>query len=540
MIHRRKTYLSLMLIIISTGLLAQIENDSLRNEINAKIADAFGGPNSGSGKGQAEDAKYVSNIRLSAKKDITTPIYWTEKVILKTEISGTFSNGDNAPFWLTNNNYGIGSTDENSQYIRIGAFANKNLLRINNKSLRVEAGADIIVANNFQSDFYFHQLYLDLRYRSLGLSIGAKERKSEYLNDYLSSGGMSHSINARPIPQVEAGFPEYVSIPFTNDLLKIKGGLSYGWFTDTRFKEKYSSDGYYAKDVLYHRKYVYFKFDNNRAFDFILGLDMGAQFGGDIYREHEYIYSSPSGIKEFFKVLFPTSGGSNSSLTDQVNIIGNMYGSWHFVSNFRQPTYNIKAYYDHYFDDHSGMWFKNMPDGLYGIELSLKGKQPVTNILFEYIHTKDQTAPFLYDETPELPTQVSGSDNYYGSIDYISLSNYGLVFGNPLITSPIYNDNKTLWIQHNRISAFHGGLSGYIISDLQYKALFTYSRSWGTYARPTTSIKNQFSCILDLNYYPKQLKGWLLGGTLAYDSSSIVGDNFGFRIKIAKELSFGL
>ncbi|WP_163319062.1 capsule assembly Wzi family protein [Dysgonomonas sp. 520] len=458
-----------------------------------------------------------------------------EYIEAKIEAAGVFSSGDNTPFWMTNNNYGIGSLDKNNQHLQVGLFANKKVARINNKQLWAKGGVEILAANNFESDFYFHQLYVDLKYRSLGLSIGAKERKSEYLNDMLSTGGMSRSINARPIPQVEAGFPDYVTVPFTNNLLHIKGALSYGWFTDNKFSKKNAQDGNYALDVLYHNKYIFFKFDKNRPFNFTFGLEMAAQFGGKMYRDHKYVGNSPAKLKDFFKILIPSSGDSDSNGTDQINILGNMYGSWHFLGNYKfKNNITLKAYHDHFFDDHSGMWFKNKFDGLWGVELSFNKRQPITNILFEYVNTKSQSGPFLWDESPSIPIQVSAGDDYYNSVDYVSVSNYGQNIGNPLLVSPIYNNGKSLYIYNNRISAFHLGVSGYVSSEVSYRAKYTLSKSWGTYFVPSTDVRKQYSFLLDVNYQPYFLDGWLFGGSLAYDDSDMVGDNFGVRFKVAK------
>lgn len=453
------------------------------------------------------------------------------------EASAMFSGGDNAPFWLMNNNYGIGSLDKNSQYVRAGIVASQQLATINSKPLMIRGGADIIAANNLQSDFFIQQLYANLRYRSLGLSIGSKERVSEYLDGDLSVGAMTHSINYRPIPQVEVGFPDYQPIPFTNHRLFVKGGLSYGKFLDNDYATSHAADGWYALNVLYHRKYAFFMYENQKPFNFIFGLDMGAQFGGDSYKYGEYDGSSPHKFIDFIRILIPSSGGSDAPGIDQVNIIGNVYGSWHFATNYRKQDFQIKVYHEHYFDDHSGMWFKNFPDGLYGIELNLKRSELFSHILFEYIHTKDQSGPMLWDQTPEIPIQVSGRDEYYNSWDYASLSTHGFVLGNPLITSPIYNKGRSLKIYNSRVSAFNIGVRGRIHRGLFYRVKATYSRNWGTYMYPYLDIQNQFSSLIELTYTPYKLYKWSFSGAFAYDISDVVGNNTGVRLKIARSIN---
>lgn len=456
----------------------------------------------------------------------------SEKMAIDVNIAtlGTFSGGDNAPFWLTNNQYGLGSTENNSGYLRAQTFAKKKLA----DKLKLQLGVDIIAAHNLNSDFHFQQLYADFTYKNVKLSIGSKERAPLFKNELLSTGGMTLSNNARPIPQVEASLPDFVTVPYTKGLLEVMGGISYGKFIDDKFKLNNAADGNYAKEILYHRKYGFVKFENNQTWNFIMGLEMDTQWGGHFYKNDEFWWNSPARFKDFFRVLVPMSGGSDSNMTDQVNILGNVYGSLHFITNYRKENYTVKAYIERFFEDHSGLFFKSVPDGLYGIELNLKKKGRITGVLFEYLHTKNQSGPFLWDKSEEIPVQVSGGDNYYNHIDYISLSNYGFVMGNPLLTSPIYNNGSSLTVFNTRLSSFHGGITGYINNNLKYRSLFTYSQSWGTPLIPSRSIRNQFSTMLEATYSNDKLSGWLFSGAFSYDKSDMVGDNAGVQFKVSK------
>ncbi len=446
------------------------------------------------------------------------------------ETVGTFSGGDNAPFWLTNNKYGLGSIENNSGYLRVQTFANKRL----SQKFKLQLGVDVVAAHNLNSDFHFQQLYADLSYRKAKLSVGTKERSSLFKNKELSMGGMTLSNNARPISQVEFSLPNFVSVPYTKDLLKVMGGISYGNFFDDTFKRNNAADGYYATQILYHRKYGFLKFENNSTWNFIVGIEMDTQWGGHFYKDGKYAWSSPGKLEDFFRVLLPMSGGTDSNMTDQVNVLGNVYGSLHLMTNYRKENYTVKAYVERFFEDHSGLFFHNFPDGLYGIELNLNKRGWITGALFEYLHTKDQTSPFLWDKSNEIPVQISGGDNYYNHIDYISLTNYGFVTGNPLLTSPIYNKGNSLTVYNTRLTSFHGGISGFITNDLKYRALFTYSQSWGTPLIPSRSIRNQYSTMLEATYSNCKLRGWLFSGAFAFDKSDMVGDNIGVQFKVSK------
>lgn len=457
-----------------------------------------------------------------------------DSISVNIETLGTFADGDFAPFWLTNNKFGLGSSETDNQYLRVNSFINHNYYINNGNPLTLKVGVDMLVSRNLHSDFNFHQLYTDLKYRNIVFSVGSKERYSLFKNKELSSGGMTLSSNVRPIPQVEVSMPEFVTVPYTKGYLQFMGGLSYGWFGDDNFKRKNSADGYYAENVLYHRKYGFLKFEKVPAWSFIVGAEMDTQWGGRFYHAGEYWDRGNAGLGDFFKVLIPMKGGSESNLTDRQNIVGNVYGSTHFIVEHKRENFSIKAYHEHFFEDHSGIIFKNVPDGLYGIELNLNKKGWLTSVLFEYLHTKDQSGPFLWDENEEIPVQVSGGDNYYNHVDYTSLSNYGFVVGNPFFTSPIYNKGQSLTVFNNRLSSFHGGISGYILDNLQYRALISYSRSWGTDRIPSSHVRNQFSSMIEATYTNRHLNGWLFSGAFAFDKSRMVGDNTGVQLKISK------
>ncbi|MFR9166268.1 MAG: capsule assembly Wzi family protein [Dysgonomonas sp.] len=223
---------------------------------------------------------FFASCLITKAQDTDTEPLKNEGLDIKLETSGTFTSGDYAPFWLTNNNYGIGSEKDNNGYLRVNTKGYKKLF---NDKLNVSLGVDIIGSHNLQTDFYFHQWYVDLRYRSLGLSAGAKERNNPFKNKDLSTGGLTLSNNARPIPQIEVGFPDFVPIPLTNDWLHIQGGISYGWFLDDKYKKHHAKDGNYAQDALYHRKYMYLKVEKKFSFQFYIRARNGHSMGRRIF-----------------------------------------------------------------------------------------------------------------------------------------------------------------------------------------------------------------------------------------------------------------
>lgn len=71
--------------------------------------------------------------------------------------------------------------------------------------------------------------------------------------------------------------------------------------------------------------------------------------------------------------------------------------------------------------------------------------------------------------------------------------------GNPLVASPIYNNNGNLAFQYNRIKAIHLGWSGDISNEWTYRAKLSFNRTWGTPFKPIPEILENFLLLQSLN-----------------------------------------
>ena len=72
-----------------------------------------------------------------------------------------------------------------------------------------ESGDYWYTRHNRQAPLRLHQLYGEIKYRGVYLLAGMKERHSLIVDDALSSGDLTRSNNARPIPGVAAGFVDF-------------------------------------------------------------------------------------------------------------------------------------------------------------------------------------------------------------------------------------------------------------------------------------------------------------------------------------------
>lgn len=461
----------------------------------------------------------------------------------RAEMSGTASTGSYAPFWLTSNRYGLSSVKNNAGYIRASVF--RSTEADSTRRWRIGYGLDAVLPANYTSKGVMQQLYVDVDLRAFRLSIGAKERGESLKNASLSSGGLTQSVNARPVPQVRLELPDFWDIPGTHHWLAIKGHLAYGLFTDNSWQRKtHPEGGLYSANSLYHSKAGFMRIGNEKKFPltFIGGLEMQAQFGGEAWNvghrtdDPNFDYSHVNmghGIKSFWHALIP--GGSDAFDGAYLNNEGNQLGSWHFQLNWKGKDWALKGYAEHFFEDHSQMFLQyGWKDMLWGAEATLPRNPFVSTILYEHLRTTDQTGGLYHDATPELGIQISGLDNYYNHSFYGAWQHWGQAMGNPLLLSPIYNEDGAIKFRHNRITAHHFGISGQPLASISYRLLFSHLRSLGSYESPTLNplFANYF--MLEADYAPQHFHGLSLSAAIASNGGNLIGRSFGGMLTLRK------
>ena len=269
------------------------------------------------------------------------------------ELGATAGDGTYAPLWFTGNRYGLGSTNPNSGYLLAGISYEKQFKR----GWHIEAGLDMAGGIHQAQDVFIHQIYSDFSWKMLTLSIGSKERPGFPLtkNTALSSGMMVEGPNTQPIPQIRGEIKEFLNVPGTKGWLAFKGHIAYGSFTDNGWQKDFVQPGqYFTKDVLYHSKSLMLRLGNKEKLplEFEFGLLMATQFGGDRYLKledgsTENVLDMPDNLKAYWKAFFPQTGGSDTPEGEQVNVEGNMLGSWNFALNYYLGQWKFRAYLEH-------------------------------------------------------------------------------------------------------------------------------------------------------------------------------------------------
>ncbi len=464
--------------------------------------------------------------------------------VYRVELDATAGSGTYAPLWFTGNRYGLSSVQPNSGYLLAGIAYEKQFPR----DWRIEAGLDLTAAVHHAQNVAIHQIYSDFSWKKLTLSIGSREREGFPLtkNTALSSGMLVEGPNTQPIPQIRVEIKDYLQVPGTRGWLAFKGHLAYGSFTENGWQEDFVRPGQtFVKDVLYHSKSLMLRLGNKEKLPLELefGILMATQFGGDQYLKHEdgsteKIVDMPNDLKAYWKAFLPQSGGTETPEGEQVNVEGNMLGSWNFALNYYLGEWKFRAYLEHYFEDHSQMFWEygRWKDGQLGLEITFPRNRWITSAVWESLSTKDQTGPLQYDsfwgQFPEY--QISANDNYYNHYIYGAWQHQGMGMGNPLLPGPAYNENHEITIRSNRVRAQHLGLSGQPTSEWGYRILLSFVRHWGTYNNPLDKQRKQFSSLYEATYTPSWAKGWSASLALGLDRGNYLGNSTGGMLTVKK------
>lgn len=458
----------------------------------------------------------------------------------KAELSGQSGTGDHTPFWQTANRYGLAETDNNSGYLRASLCRDAEADSL--CKWRIGYGADLAVPVGYGSHFILQQLYTDVQYRYLRLSIGQKERPAELKNRQLSTGSMGMGTNARPLPQIRLEFPDFIVIHKTQDWIALKGHLAYGWYTDNQWQREFNAGNNaltYSTGSLYHSKAGFMRIGNKDVFPITVtgGIEMVCQFGGTVWNHSMMTENSDgshkfgAGLKEYLQAFVPT--GSDVTDGDNPNVMGNQVGSWLGRVDYHGKGWGASFYADHYFEDHSQLgWDFAWKDMLYGAEVNLPRNRFVSTIVYEHMRTTDQSGP-IFLSLSDYVSPIGGQDNYYNHALYGCYQHAGFVMGNPLLLSPAYNEDGRIFTYDNRLTAHHFGISGNPSDELSYRLLFTHEKSLGTYDVPHDNPRHGNFLLVEATYTPHQIKGLAFTASYGQNGGNLLGKAKGAMLTVS-------
>lgn len=444
---------------------------------------------------------------------------------------GSYADGNNSPFWFSSNRQGLVQERLTGGYGRV-AF---NGLFAHSSGLFLDYGIDGICGGGYQSEMFLQQAYANLGFRYIDISIGKRERWGELADPDLSSGSLTWSGNSRPIPQVRLEIPEFTRLPILGNWFSIKGHLAYGYYEDADWIQDFTKDAalpMFTQNTKYHSKAGFIKFGDTNRFplEVTLGLEMYAQFGGTGYNLKfqdspghpvDPVYKLPEDKQTYLAILLPFNETGNQS-----RLNGNTLGSWHLAFNTEINDWKYMLRYEHFFEDHSSMlgieykrnidlvkklkfygFQNNWFDGLFALEIKAPRGMWLNKAVLEFLNTYSQCGPVNVQHNLTAMPNIDGRDNIYEHYVYQSYSYFGNYMGSPILVSPIYNTDGSLYPKSTRTMAWHLGIDGKITDRIGFRYKISHSRHWGTYTIPLRNVETITSQLAELSYTtPEEIK----------------------------------
>ena len=327
---------------------------------------------------------------------------------------------DKPEWWSKFNNNGLNFSQSNILLSYKDTFDNYELLintyASNKKIILGESYISLSVSDR-------HKIKFGRYYRDF----------STYLNNELSSGSMLIGVNALPTPKIGL---------LGKNQIKKKSKFKFTYGISHSILDK---NDVYNKSPYIHEKFLYLiKNDNNYEYGF--GFVHEAMWAGSTYLNGKF----PGSFNDFLKVII-SADGEKVDGQPHANALGNHLGIWDFYYTKKNKSNVLKFYYQHFFEDTSGLRFANRLDGLWGFEY--RNLSTGFNFLVEYLNTinQDRDPPYV-------------NENYYNHGEYtLGWSYKGYVIGNPFINN----------INNNPSKVIHAGISNNDINNYKFKVLLS-------------------------------------------------------------------
>lgn len=429
------------------------------------------------------------------------------------ELSGTASMSNNAPFWLQHRNFGISSAEKLSANAVLGFYK-----KVDDTKSKFDYGfhlSGFALADQKQTLFAPHQYYMQLHWKMLDLTVGAKAMQWGNQDNELSSGGLIFSSNARPMPRITLGIDQYYKTPITGGMIEIKGGLSHGWFNDDNT----------IKNILLHHKFGALRLGGTSPLRLEYELHHMAQWAGYV----PGLGQQPKGFKNFMKIFAAQGGGSEAIITDQINTLGNHIISQNLKITFDTKQWHMAAYWQNISEDGPVRFITNtmnLADGLWGFSLKRDKKSFLRAFVYEYLNTTDQSGPY-HDKDGIV---FGGVDSYFSNGIYSNGWTYfNRLIGTPFVSNININGQQ---IFNNRVQAHHFGMSGQM-RKMNYKALYSFSKNYGNYSQPLPQMIQTNYLMLELTR-PNVVVGFDIALTLSADLLPQSNNNYGATLRLRK------
>ena len=392
------------------------------------------------------------------------------KTDFKVSFDTYLSSGNDLPFWFTSNKNGLFSM-QNSNYQLIQAGFVKKFETDSIRKWSFTWGANLVYGYGGKSDFQANQYWFGVRHKWLIIKVGAQSDPVLYGGLSSTNGNLDRSNNARPLPGITFSTNNYIPFFFWKK-----------WFSfKAEYEEKLYSDHTFVKDAHLHHKSLYGKAILPKNWTVTAGLEHFVLWGGTSPLEGEM-----PGWNQYFNYILGLKGGPGAWPDDRLNKAGNQLGIYSLEIKKDWEKSTISFYYNHLFEDRSGMEFDNLRDGLWGFHISKKDQSAlITDVVYEYMNTFNQSGSIhkMPAPTPDNPGRVTGRgrDSYFDNYIYRSFTFYNRMIGTPLFVPRIGADGIADGFESTRMRMHHLGVKGALGSGIYWKTMLTWSRNFGVY-----------------------------------------------------------
>lgn len=399
---------------------------------------------------------------------------------------------------------------------------------------------------------WLQQLYAQVKWRCLTLSVGLRDWDSAFVDQRLSSGDLLWSGNSRGIPEARIAFVDFQDIPFTKKWLQFDVCLSYGKFVDTDWVNNHF-DYYTGKrnpGSFWTYKRASLRTNPDKPFSFQAGIQLSGIFGGKTFyygdgklqrEENNY-----NGFKDFVMILLPFWSDSREGYR-----VGDALGTWDAAARYRfRGGETLRAYFQWPWEDSSGIDKRNGFDGLWGLEFKLGRRWWISGVVAEYLDLTHMSGPLAYDPAyndrdpngSTLPTKVSGGDEYYNNAFYRAYTNYGMTMGTPMVMGSIFFDGEQPYINYDgtlpyfRVRGFHIGIEGAIGPNCDYMVKYNHRKAWGTTKKLTLIHPIEAdSFIAEATYRFPRIPGLRISGAFGVDRGTMPHNAIGAMVTLSYE-----
>ena len=355
------------------------------------------------------------------------------------------------PFWLHSNKNG--SIDQSSANLKSYISLTADLY--SNDLINIKVKSKFINRIARTNSAHLEIGSIELEFNNFEIIAGRFYDPLTNKENHLSTGSFMYSNNALPLPKIAISTKDYVSVPGTNDIIRLNGLFAHGWFDSNRW----------IQQVYLHEKFLYLNI-KYKFFDAKAGIVHNVQWGG-----HKNSYKLPNDIRTYIEVIMAKSSSSENAPPGEIrNVVGNSIGAYDFNLGLSFNNFNLNIYRIFYLEDKVSTRFRSPWDGLWGMIIKPNNSTSIKNIIWEHINTKKMDSFYW---------EPRGTANYYNNGTYKTGWTYkNRVIGNPLILA---NNSLLKPIYNNIIIGHHIGFDGELSSKIKYQFLFTSSRNYGTY-----------------------------------------------------------